>query len=108
MSHYPTSWIIGYYLGNTQSSGFDCNTWREYIDFTAKPATHPSTSSSIKVRTRCVRFCKAAGKQDYLAIVGHDGYLTIHQLRRSVGQCYLETVKSRFLEAHLLVVAWST
>ena len=56
---------------------------------------------------RCVRFCHSEGKQDRLAFVGKDGYLTIMSLRISVGKIFQQVVASKFIEKNLKSVAWS-
>ncbi len=55
-----------------------------------------------------IKFCHAEGKREKIAIVGHDGFLRIFNLRLSVGTVHVEPLASIYLEPNLWAVGWST
>ena len=63
--------------------------------------------STQRESVRGVKFCMVEGYRDRLAIVGHDGYLSVFILRLSLGSVHLEQDISIFLEKNLWTVAWS-
>lgn len=57
---------------------------------------------------RCVAFCPALERQDLLAVVGLNGYLSLlrYEVDEESNQVQLEIMQSMFVEDDLWVVAW--